>query len=153
MTKARTEKLYVNLSASQTRKRLKGRGLGVRRVEAVDRNQSVIFHTATGQHFRDLKALLADVYTSSSQDVLDTPVENLRNLGPKSAAWLREVGVNTRSDLQRLGPVIAYQLVRQRRSGTSLNLLWAITAALSDRDWRDLSADEKQHLRRELEDD
>jgi hypothetical protein len=47
MTKTATDKLYVNLSASQTRKRLKGHGFGVRNVEAAGRNQAVIVHTAT----------------------------------------------------------------------------------------------------------
>ena len=54
-------RLLVNLGASQVRKRLKGYGLGVRKVESVDRNQAVVIHTATGQHLRRLEALLADV--------------------------------------------------------------------------------------------
>jgi hypothetical protein len=66
MTNATTDKLYVYLSASQTRKRLKGHGFGVRKVEAADRNQAVIVHTATGQHLRELKSLFADVMSSSS---------------------------------------------------------------------------------------
>jgi DNA transformation protein len=85
--------------------------------------------------------------------MLDTPVENLRNLGPTSAAWLQEIGVYTRADLKRLGPVLAYRLVRQRQPSTSLNLLWAIVAALSERDWRELTSDEKERLGREIEAD
>lgn len=68
MTKADTHKLHVNLSASQTRKRLKGHGFGVRRVEAAGRHQSVIFHTATGAHLRALESLLADVMSSALQE-------------------------------------------------------------------------------------
>jgi hypothetical protein len=64
MNHAPTDKLYVNLSASQTRKRLQGHGFGVRRVGAADRNQAVILHTATGEHLRELKALFADVMTA-----------------------------------------------------------------------------------------
>ncbi|MEX0819949.1 MAG: hypothetical protein WD070_10170 [Pirellulaceae bacterium] len=80
MTKATTDKLYVNLSASQTRKRLKGRGFGVKKVEAADRNQAVIVHTATGGHLQELKSLFADVLSSASQKELDIPVANLRNI-------------------------------------------------------------------------
>jgi DNA transformation protein and related proteins len=40
---------------------------------------------------------------------VDIPVENLRNLGHTSATWLREIGVYTRSDLERIGPVLAYR--------------------------------------------
>lgn len=125
MTKATTDKLFVNLSASQTRKRLKGHGFGVKKVEAAGRNQSVIVHTATEGHLRELESLFADVMSSSSHADLDIPVENLRNLGTASAVWLREIGVHTRSDLERLGPVLAYRLVKQRLANTSLNLLWA----------------------------
>lgn len=141
-----TDKLYLNLSASQTRKRLKGHGFGVKRVEAADRNQAVIFHTATGAHLQELKTLFADVMPSASQEALSIPVENMRNLGPSSAAWLREIGVNTGSDLERLGPVLAYRLVKQRQPSVSLNLLWAMAAGLDDRDWRELSDDEKKTL-------
>jgi len=151
MTKAATDKLYVNLSASQARKRLKGQGFGVRKVAAADRNQAVIVHTATGGHLTELRSLFADVMSSSSQEDLDIPVENLRNLGPASAAWLREIGVHTRADLQQLGPTLAYRIVKQRQPGTSLNLLWAIAAALTDRDWRELSGEEKATLRAALE--
>lgn len=153
MTKPTTYTLYVNLSASQTRKRLKGHGFGVKKVEAADRNQAVIIHTATREHLSDLEALFADVISSESKAGLGIPVENLRNLGSTSAAWLREIGVQTRADLERLGPAAAYRLVQQNQPSTSLNLLWAMAAALNDQDWRELSDDEKATLRREVEDD
>ena len=54
-------KLYVNLGASQTRRRLKGFGHGVRKVATAGRNRAVIIHTATGQHLRALEAKFADV--------------------------------------------------------------------------------------------
>jgi len=83
----------------------------------------------------------------SDEDSIDT----LRNLGPTSADWLREVGVATVSDLRRLGPVVAYLLVKERRPGASLNLLWALAAGLEGRDWRDLSEAAKVNLRREVD--
>jgi len=54
-------RLYVNLGASQVRRRLKGVGYGVRKVQSAGRGQAVIIHTATGQHLRDLAAVFADV--------------------------------------------------------------------------------------------
>ena len=151
MTREPTAPLYVNLSASQVRKRLKGHGFGVRSVEAADRNQAVIIHTATGEHLRRLESLFADVMSSESAEAVGTPVENLRNLGSTSAASLREIGVHTRSDLEQVGPVLAYQLVKRKQPGTSLNLLWAMAAALSDRDVRELSDEERTQLRAEAE--
>ncbi|TWT39011.1 TfoX/Sxy family DNA transformation protein [Blastopirellula retiformator] len=56
------------------------------------------------------------------------PIESLRNLGPKIAAWLRESGIETIEELDRLGPVVAFRLVKRRQKGASLNLLWALAA-------------------------
>lgn len=151
MTKPTAEKLYVNLSASQTRKRLKGHRFGVRKVEAAGRNQAVIVHTATEGHLRELKSLFSDFRVSSSNIDLGIPVENLRNLCPTSAEWLREVGVHTKAELERLGPVLAYLLVTEQQPNTSLNLLWAMAAGLEDRDWRELTDEEKKRLRVEVE--
>ncbi|MGE0756424.1 MAG: hypothetical protein AB7O38_05370 [Pirellulaceae bacterium] len=55
------QRLYVRLGASQTRRRLKGHGLGVRKVESAGTGRSVVIHTATGQHLRELQALFHDV--------------------------------------------------------------------------------------------
>jgi DNA transformation protein and related proteins len=81
----------------------------------------------------------------------DASSDRLPNLGPRSTAWLREVGVHGVEDLARLGPVVVYRLVKQRQPKASLNLLWALVAGLQGRDWRELTAAEKQRLRRELE--
>ena len=64
---------------------------------------------------------------------------------------LAEAGVTTLAELQQLGAVRAYRLVSQLQHGkASLNLLWALAAGLEDRDWRSLSRDERDSLRREL---
>ena len=81
----------------------------------------------------------------------DTPIENLRNLGPASAAWLAEIGVHTEADLERMGPVLVYRLVKQRQPKTSLNLLWALQGALIDLDCRKLSDVVKRRLRKQVE--
>ena len=47
MTDAASSHLYVNLSASAVRRRLKGHGFGVRRIEAAGKGRTVIVHTAT----------------------------------------------------------------------------------------------------------
>ena len=49
--------LYVKLSASEARRRLKGHGFGVRRIEAAGKGRAVIVHTATGKHLRQLESL------------------------------------------------------------------------------------------------
>jgi DNA transformation protein len=81
----------------------------------------------------------------------DAPIESLRNLGPHSGLWLREVGIATIAELERLGPVVAFRLVKQRRPKASLNLLWALAAGLRGIDWRKLGVATKNRLRQEAE--
>lgn len=60
---------------------------------------------------------------------------------------LAACGLRTVDELAQLGAVKAYLRAKHLRPrGTSLNLLWALAAGLEDRDWRDLSADEKSAL-------
>jgi DNA transformation protein and related proteins len=68
--------LYVNLGASRVRRRLKGFGHGVRKVQSAGRNQAVIIHTATGNHLHELEALFADVGAAATQADLAQPTEN-----------------------------------------------------------------------------
>ena len=79
------------------------------------------------------------------------PIESLRNLGPKSGEWLRESGITTIAELERLGPVVAFRLVKQHQPKASLNLLWAMAAGLKGKDWRELSEAMKKRLRKEAE--
>jgi len=151
MSEPRGDKLFVNLGASQARRRLKGFGHGVRKVQSAGRNQAVVIHTATGRHLQELEAQFADVGSARGSDTLGEPIGNLRNLGPTSAAWLRDAGIGTVAELRRLGPALAYRMVKQQQPAATFNLLWALAAGLADRDWRDLTEMEKQKLREELE--
>ena len=82
--------------------------------------------------------------------MLQDEFETMRNLGPVSAAWLRQAGVSSKTELRQLGPVVAFQRVRERQPKASLNLLWALAAALAEKDWRELTAVERIHLSQEL---
>lgn len=60
--------LYVSLSASQVRRRLKGFGHGVRKVQSAGKGRAVVIHTATGQHLEELVAVLGDVRVTSCEN-------------------------------------------------------------------------------------
>jgi DNA transformation protein len=145
------QKLFVNLGPSQARRRLKGFGHGVRKVQSVGRNQSVITHTATGRHLTELEGKFADVGFSSTESDLSEPIENLPNLGPTSAGWLRAAGIGTIAELEQLGAVAAYRAVNQQQPIASLNLLWALAAGLQGIGWRELSEAAKHRLHQEAE--
>ena len=82
------------------------------------------------------------------------PLEHLRNIGPKSARLLREVGIDSPEDLGEIGAVAAYRRLKffNPRS-VSLNMLWALEGALTDRDWRDIPPEMKDRLRAKAESD
>jgi DNA transformation protein and related proteins len=98
-----------------------------------------------------LEAKFSDEGFSSNESDLSEPIENLRNLGSTSAAWLREVGITTIAELECLGPALAYRLVREKQPRASLYLLWALAAGLLDRDWRELTDQAKDNLRAKVE--
>ena len=64
--------------------------------------------------------------------------EKLRNIGPKSAAWLRQVGLRTQDDIAAVGTVEAFMRVKRAGFKPTLNLLYAIEGALTDRHWQEV---------------
>jgi hypothetical protein len=56
-------------------------------------------------------------------------------VGPAARRWLREVGVATRGDLERTGPVAAFRAVRANGRRASVNLLFALEGALLGLRW------------------
>jgi hypothetical protein len=62
----------------------------------------------------------------------------LRNIGPKSAAWLRQVGLRSLEDLAAVGAVEAYMKVRRAGFKPSLNLLYSLEGALRDCHWQEV---------------
>ena len=62
----------------------------------------------------------------------------MRNIGPKSAAWLRQVGLRTLEDIAAIGTVEAFMRVKRAGFKPSLNLLYALEGALLDCHWQDV---------------
>lgn len=75
----------------------------------------------------------------------------LRNIGPKSAAWLRQVGLRSQQDLIAAGPVAAFMKVRRAGFKPSLNLLYSLEGALADCHWQDVPEARRQQLVAEYE--
>ena len=59
-------------------------------------------------------------------------------------------GITTPAELDELGAVEAYRRAIEAGAHATLNLLFAIDAALLDLDWRDLPPERKLELQREL---
>jgi TfoX-like protein len=70
----------------------------------------------------------------------------MRNIGPKSAAWLRQVGLRTLDDLAAIGTVEAFMRVKRAGFKPGLNLLYAIEGALLDCHWQEIPDERRQEL-------
>lgn len=76
--------------------------------------------------------------------------DKLRNVGGKSAAWLRQVGIRSRADLEAHGAVGAFLKVKKAGFKPSLNLLYALAGALEDCHWQQLGSERREQLLAEL---
>jgi len=75
----------------------------------------------------------------------------LVNLGPKSAQFLQHAGITSHEQLERLGSVKAYSMVKQVEPSASLNLLWALEGAISGLHWREVAKEHRTSLLLALE--
>lgn len=77
---------------------------------------------------------------------MSTEQEKLRNIGPKSSAWLRQVGLRTRDDLDAIGAVEAFMKVKRAGFKPTLNLLYSIEGALRDCHWQEIPGERRSEL-------
>jgi len=64
--------------------------------------------------------------------------DKLRNIGPKSMAWLRQTGVRSLDDLKAVGSLAAFVRVKRAGFKPSLNLLYALEGAILDCHWQEI---------------
>ena len=72
--------------------------------------------------------------------------EKLRNIGPKSMAWLRQTGVRTLEDLRAVGALSAFVRVKRAGFKPSLNLLYALEGAILDCHWQEIPDGRRSEL-------
>lgn len=70
----------------------------------------------------------------------------LRNIGPKSAARLRQVGVRSLHDLRALGSVEAFIKLKRAGFKPGLNILYALEGALLDCHWQQVPDGRRSEL-------
>jgi len=70
----------------------------------------------------------------------------IRNVGPKSAAWLRQVGIKTDDEVRAIGALEAFMKVKRAGFKPSLNLLYALEGAVLDCHWTALTTERKSEL-------
>ena len=74
-------------------------------------------------------------------------LDNLLNLGPATARWLEEAGIETAAELRRIGAIEAWaRLFRQGRRGLSRNALYALDGAVHGLRWNQLPPARRREL-------
>ncbi len=80
-------------------------------------------------------------------------IHELKNLGPKSEKMLAEIGVMNEAALRAIGALEAYRRLKFRFGREApILVLYAMQAALDERDWRTLGAAARARLRAAAED-
>ena len=77
----------------------------------------------------------------------------LRNIGPTIENRLKEIGVRTRADLERVGAVNAYLRICANQANRALPIcyyLYSLQGALMELHWDDLPEGLKQELRSQV---
>jgi hypothetical protein len=70
----------------------------------------------------------------------------LRNIGPKSAAWLRQTGIRSQEDLEAVGSLAAFVRVKRAGFKPSLNLLYALEGAILGCHWQEIPDERRSEL-------
>lgn len=76
----------------------------------------------------------------------------LRNIGPKSWRMLEAAGIRSADQLRLMGAIAAYIKVKETGGTATLNLLWALEGALTNRDWKQVAREERMSLLVQLDD-
>jgi DNA transformation protein and related proteins len=72
--------------------------------------------------------------------------EKIRNLGPKSMAWLKQVGIRSLADIRTHGAWGSFLKVRKAGFKASLSLVYALAGAEDDVHWQQLDPARKAAL-------
>ncbi len=77
--------------------------------------------------------------------------DKLLSVGPKSTAWLRQVGIRTEEDLRDAGAVAAFVKVKRAGFRPSLNLLYSLEGALTGCHWQQVPTERRTQMLEEVE--
>ena len=75
-----------------------------------------------------------------------TTPEKIRNVGPRSTAWLKQVGIRAVADIRAIGAFAAFLKVRRAGFKATLSLVYALAGAEDDCHWQTLNPERKAVL-------
>lgn len=79
-------------------------------------------------------------------------ISKLKNLGSVTEEWLNSIDVYTRGELEQLGPIVTYHMLKAKGYMVTNMLLYALQGALMDLHWKDVPENIKEQLVKEITD-
>ncbi len=79
----------------------------------------------------------------------NSDLTSLKNIGPTIQKRLQGIGINSKNDLKKMGPVLAYQNIQSKNPGKTIPVcyyLYSLQGALDNKHWDDISQKKKQKL-------
>lgn len=76
-----------------------------------------------------------------------TPVENLKNIGYKTAEWLRDIDIHTLDDLEQAGIPAVYEQLKEKGHPVTVNLAYALQGAILNIHWAGVPSELREELR------
>ena len=76
-------------------------------------------------------------------------LSGLKNIGPTIEKRLNEIGIKSKSDLERIGPATAYKRIQKKYPDKTIPVcyyLYSFQGALEGKHWDDISENTKQSL-------
>lgn len=78
----------------------------------------------------------------------ETDLASLKNLGPESVRLLHSIEVYTRDDLEQMGSLLTYKILKHRfPKSVNLIMLYALEGALRNLHWNGLPPELKAQLK------
>jgi DNA transformation protein len=74
------------------------------------------------------------------------------NLGPKSRAWLTELGIFTLAQLRQHDAFVVYAQLKAKQPAVSLNLLYALLGAQQGLHWLQIKREQRSDILLRLDD-
>lgn len=74
----------------------------------------------------------------------------LKNLGPVSIQWLNSIDVYTKEDIEKLGPIVIYHMLKASGYNVNILMVYALQGAIMDCHWNEIPKEIKEELQKEL---
>jgi DNA transformation protein len=78
-------------------------------------------------------------------------LSNLKNIGEVSEKMLNSIDVFTKEDIEDLGPVTIYFILKSRGFDVSMNMVYALQGAIMNLHWNELPSTVKNILVEQVE--